>query len=46
MTYHQTFDRLGRPVARRTAPGWGQRLVRWASAIAIFVGLAVLAWGR
>lgn len=45
MTYRQTFDRLGRPVARPMQPTLAHRALRWASVLAIVVGLALLAGG-
>ncbi|MDH4449906.1 MAG: hypothetical protein QE265_04850 [Rhodoferax sp.] len=46
MNYHQTFDRLGNPVARPTKPDWQHRVIRWASGITIVVSLFILVWGR
>jgi hypothetical protein len=46
VTYHQTFDHLGNPVARRAKPCWQQRLIRWGAVITIVVSLGILLWGR
>lgn len=46
MTYHQTFDRLGNPVARPAKPDWQHRVIRWAAAVTIVVSFGILVWGR
>lgn len=45
MTYHQTFDRLGNPVAQSTKPTLPHRLVRAASVITMAVCFGLLVWG-
>lgn len=45
MTYHQTFDRLGNPVARPAKPSPAHRLVRVVSVITIALCFGVLVWG-
>lgn len=45
MTYHQTFDRLGNPVARPSKTSPAHRLVRVASIIAITLCFGLLVWG-
>lgn len=46
MTYHQAFDRLGRPVARRSRQPIGHTILQTLGAIACVVGLGMLAWVR
>jgi hypothetical protein len=46
MTYHQTFDRLGNPVAKPTKPDWQHRVIRWASAVTAVVCFGIFVWGR
>lgn len=46
MTYHQAFDRLGNPVARRTKPDWQHRVIRWSALVTIVVCTGILVWGR
>jgi hypothetical protein len=46
MTYRQTFDHLGNPVARPAKPGLQHRIIRWASAITIVACLGIMVWGR
>jgi len=42
VTYRQTFDHLGNPVARRSAMPIGHRIVQWTSLIVSIVLLAML----
>ena len=37
MTYHQTFDRLGNPVARRVRFVWLRRITEAADADGVFI---------
>lgn len=46
MTYHQAFDRLGRPVARRSRQPIGHTILQTLGAIGCVVFLGMLAWGR
>lgn len=43
MTYRQSFDHLGRPVARRVAATVGQRIATRLGVLACLVLLAMLA---
>lgn len=46
MTYHQTFDRLGNPVAKPAKPDWQHRVIRAAAVVTMVVSLGILVWGR
>jgi hypothetical protein len=42
MTYHQSFDRLGNPVARRSRQPIGHRIIQVVSVICSLILLAML----
>ena len=45
MTYHQSFDRLGNPVARRTKQPIGHTIIQVIGAVVIVALLYVIVWG-
>jgi hypothetical protein len=46
MTYHQAFDRLGRPVARRSRQPIGHTVLQTIGWAVFAVCLAVFVWVR
>lgn len=46
MTYHQAFDHLGNPIARRSRQPVGHTILQTLGAIACVVGLGMLVWVR
>ena len=42
MTYHQTFDRLGNPVARRVRFVWLRRITEASDADGVFIVVACI----